>query len=218
MKDEHDKVTADAWEDAQKYGGTQDPAVVSGRRFKGSVTPDVARQCWATPQWIIDFVAAKFGQIGIDVCASPENAKAPVYFTEATNGLDSAHNWGDEGGIAWCNPPYEDPLPWVEKAIEQAKQRGVTTIMLVNNDPSTAWFLKALQGAQTVINFIGYTDKATGKFKSGRVAFVDARTGEEGSKNPKGSVIFEIKPKKRGGIKTEYLSRLDMETIGAKLL
>lgn len=211
MKDEHDKVTADLPE-------TVDGSIVSGRRFKGSVTPDVARQCWATPQWIIDFVAAKFGQIGIDVCASPENAKAPVYFTEATNGLDSAHNWGEENGIAWCNPPYEDPLPWVEKAIEQAKQRGVTTIMLVNNDPSTAWFLKALQGAQTVINFIGYTDKATGKFKSGRVAFVDARTGEEGSKNPKGSVIFEIKPKKRGGIKTEYLSRLDMETIGAKLL
>lgn len=211
MKDEHDKVTAELPE-------TVDGTVVSGRRFKGSVTPDVARQSWATPQWIIDFVAAKFGHIGIDVCATELNAKAAKFYTEATNGLADGNEWGDEGGIAWCNPPYEDPLPWVEKAIQQAKQRNVTTIMLVNNDPSTAWFLKALQGAQTVINFVGYIDAATGKFKSGRVAFVDARDGSEGSKNPKGSVIFEIKPKKRGGIKTEYLSRLDMETIGAKLL
>lgn len=211
MKDECDYQTNEIPE-------TTDPAVVSGPRFKGSKTPDVVRQCWATPQWIIDFVAAKFGYISIDVCASELNAKAEKYYTEVINGLADANEWGDEGGVAWCNPPYADPLPWVEKAIEQAKRRNVTTIMLVNADTSTEWFKRALHGAQTVINIVGHTDPVTGKFKSGRVAFVDARDGSEGGKNPKGSVIFEIKPKKRGGIKTEYLSRLDMETIGTKLL
>ena len=98
MKDEHDK-------DTNEIPETVDGSVVSGRRFKGSVTPDVARQSWATPQWIIDFVAAKFGHIGIDVCANDDNAKAVKYYTENNSGLAALNDWGDEGGIAWCNPP-----------------------------------------------------------------------------------------------------------------
>lgn len=215
MKDEHDKATLDAL--TQNGAAPVNAEAVTGPRFKGSTTPDIHRQCWATPQWIIDFVNAHFGRIEIDVCASAENAKCDHFITEAQNSLDDSVDWGREGGIAWCNPPYADPLPWVEKAIRQAKQRNVTVYVLVNSDPSTEWFKRALAGAQTVVNIVGYHD-AAGKFHNGRVAFVDARTGKEGSKNPKSSVIFEIKPKRRGGVKTEYVSRPEMESIGATLI
>lgn len=236
MKDEHDKVTAEIPETAHKVGyvwesqRTDENGVVhagipeenlnaeavTGQRFKGSKTPDVYRQSWATPQWIIDFVAAHFGAISFDVCASDSNAKAERYYTEANDGLAEGNDWGDEGGLVWCNPPYADPLPWVEKAIQQAKDRNVTTIMLVNSDPSTEWFKRGLAGAQRLINIVGYHD-AAGKFHNGRVAFVNAQTGKEGGKNSKSSVIFEIKPKRKGKVVTEYYSRPEMESIGAKL-
>ena len=215
MKDELDTQTVDAYADDGK--APVNAEAVTGRRFKGSKTPDIHRQSWSTPDWIIDFSNARFGTIGIDVCASAENAKAERYYTEADNALADGKDWGDEGGIAWCNPPYADPLPWVEKAIQQAKDRNVTTIMLVNSDASTAWFFRAIQYASTAIHIIGF-EGGDGKFKNGRVAFVDASNGKEGSKNPKASVIFEIKPKRKGQVKTEYLSRPQMESIGAKLI
>jgi len=41
----------------------------------------------------------------------------------------------------FVNPPYSDPRPWVEKAIEENK-KGNTIALLVQNDSSTQWYKK----------------------------------------------------------------------------
>ena len=39
----------------------------------------------------------------------------------------------------FVNPPYSNPLPWVEKAIEAAKN-GKTVVLLLKHDTSTRWY------------------------------------------------------------------------------
>ena len=46
---------------------------------------------WATPQDFFDKLDEEF-HFGIDVCATPENAKCSNFFTEKDNGL--LQNWG----------------------------------------------------------------------------------------------------------------------------
>lgn len=48
----------------------------------------------------------------IDVAASDANAKLPRYYTIEQDGL--AQDW--TGERVWCNPPYSDIEPWVQKA------------------------------------------------------------------------------------------------------
>jgi hypothetical protein len=39
----------------------------------------------------------------------------------------------------YVNPPYSDPLPWVQKAIHEARQ-GTRIVMLLRHDSSTRWW------------------------------------------------------------------------------
>ena len=51
-----------------------------------------------------------------------------------TNGL--IEPWGDP---TYCNPPYSDPKPWIEKAIAESFQ-GKRVVMLLKHDSSTEWW------------------------------------------------------------------------------
>ncbi len=44
--------------------------------------------------------------------------------------------WGSQ---TFVNPPYSNPLPWVEKAILE-RERGNTVVLLLKHDSSTKWF------------------------------------------------------------------------------
>lgn len=126
------------------------------------------KQNWGTPQHLVDQWVLEYG-LNLDVCAEPWNAKLPVYITEEMDGLKS--EWGTEDtktremaplytmgspkprlmalgrsipAIAYCNPPYSQTGKWLDKALEEAKRR-VSTVMLVPASTGTNWFYKAMQ-------------------------------------------------------------------------
>jgi phage N-6-adenine-methyltransferase len=93
-----------------------------------------ATEMWATPQDFFD----KYNDIfdfKTDVCASPENAKCTVYYTEQMDGL--AQEWK---GSCWMNPPYGRAIKdWMRKAYESSL-KGATVVCLVPARTDTAWW------------------------------------------------------------------------------
>lgn len=95
-----------------------------------SATPE-----WATPQDLFDSLARGFGPFDLDVCATPENAKCPRFFTKADNGL--LQTWE---GKCWMNPPYGREIGlWVRNARFWG-ERGATVACLVPARTDTAWW------------------------------------------------------------------------------
>lgn len=88
---------------------------------------------WNTPKWIQEIF--KFGFF--DPC--PNN---PEF-----DGLKES--WRTH---AYVNPPYSNPMPWVEKAIEESK-KGCYVVMLLKCDPSTKWYKKIVEAKAHFIFF-----------------------------------------------------------------
>lgn len=89
---------------------------------------------WETPQDLFDKLDAEF-RFTLDVCALPENAKCPKYYTPEQDGLSQP--WT---GVVWCNPPYgRDVGAWVRKAAQSALE-GATVVMLLPARTDTAWY------------------------------------------------------------------------------
>jgi phage N-6-adenine-methyltransferase len=89
---------------------------------------------WSTPQDLFDRLNEKY-QFDLDVCALPDNAKCPVYFTPVEDGL--AQVWS---GVCWMNPPYGRQIGlWVEKAF-RSSLNGVTVVCLLPARTDTAWW------------------------------------------------------------------------------
>lgn len=71
--------------------------------------------------------------IGLDPCSNNTsliNARTKIMLPD--NGLRA--NWRDHG-LVWCNPPYDNPLPWVRKGLAEADE----IIWLLKQDTSTEW-------------------------------------------------------------------------------
>jgi phage N-6-adenine-methyltransferase len=93
-----------------------------------------ATDVYSTPQDLFDELHEEFG-FTLDVCALPENAKCPSFYTPAENGL--AQPWR---GVCWMNPPYGRTIgQWMRKAAEAVKQ-GATVVALVPARTDTRWW------------------------------------------------------------------------------
>ena len=66
--------------------------------------------------------------------------------------------WKDK---TYVNPPYSDPMPWIEKAIEESN-KGKTIVMLVKVDTSTKWFLKIVEAKAHILFIHGRLKYQTG--------------------------------------------------------
>lgn len=71
----------------------------------------------------------------IDVAASKENAKLPRFCTLEDDGL--AQDWSGER--VWCNPPYSDIEPWVEKARLEVWAELVVMLLPANRTEQGWW-------------------------------------------------------------------------------
>lgn len=103
---------------------------------------------WATPAATYDALNAEF-QFADDACPLGGDA----------NGL--MREWGSP---CFCNPPYSDILPWMDKAANEAAH-GKTVVLLVPSRTDTRWWHD-------------YAMKATEiRFIRGRLKFGTATTG-----------------------------------------
>lgn len=73
----------------------------------------------------------------LDVAASEDNAKALAFYDTNHDGL--THPWD---GRVWCNPPYSDIRPWVEKAWAEcdAGHAAVIAMLLPANRTEQGWW------------------------------------------------------------------------------
>ncbi len=79
-----------------------------------SNTPEAERDTWRTPRYVFGYAANLVGGIDFDTACDMENyLSTPIFYGKETN--DSlAVEWS---GRCWCNPPYSNITPWIEKAI-----------------------------------------------------------------------------------------------------
>jgi phage N-6-adenine-methyltransferase len=104
---------------------------------------------WATPQEFFDSWDMLYS-FNTDVCALPENAKCPHYFTPEQDGLKQPWN-----GTCWMNPPYgREAYDWIKKAYEESR-KGVIVVALIPARTDTRWFHEYVYKKQGVeVQFI----------------------------------------------------------------
>lgn len=134
---------------------------------------------WATPQALFDQLSKQYGPFDLDVCASHENAKCPLYLTlegefavhgatgepikySGTTGLEAS--WSTVPR-AWMNPPYGREIgKWVKKAYEESR-KGCLVVALLPARTDTRWFHECIYNQASV----SYS------FIRGRLKFGDSR-------------------------------------------
>jgi phage N-6-adenine-methyltransferase len=100
----------------------------------------------------------------LDVAASAHNAKCSAYYTSADDGL--AQRWYKR---VWCNPPYSQIRPWVEKAWAEWRAGNVQLIVMLlpANRTEQAWWQDLVEPYRDL-----YGDDFTVEFIRGRQRFV----------------------------------------------
>jgi phage N-6-adenine-methyltransferase len=130
--------------------------------------PDSMNGVWVTPWEFFNKIQEEFN-LEIDVAASSENTRLPVYFDEQMDSLKQ--DW--KGKRCWMNPPYGRQIgQWIKKA---ATSGAEIVVCLLPARTDTKWFHEYIYG------------KAEIRFIKGRIKF----SGMEGAgKFPSMLVIF----------------------------
>ncbi len=74
-----------------------------------------SRQDYGTPDVLIKACTQRFGPLVVDLAATAENAKCPVFITPEQDSLRT--DWAPylSKGIGWLNPPFGKITPWAER-------------------------------------------------------------------------------------------------------
>jgi hypothetical protein len=112
---------------------------------------------WYTPPWLIRELGGKFGTD--PCCPRKDHWTAETCWTLEDNGLKQ-----DWHGLVFCNPPYSNPLPWVEK-LREHPDGGIMFVPV----RQSWWFQQAALGScsawallETRIAFCGLDGKPVG--------------------------------------------------------
>lgn len=97
---------------------------------------DGARQAWATPRALFEALHREYA-FTVDACADASNAKLPRYWTREQDGL--VQRW--EGERLFCNPPYNEIAPWVERAwLAHERDPATVVALLLPARTGAGWF------------------------------------------------------------------------------
>jgi phage N-6-adenine-methyltransferase len=135
---------------------------------------------WPTPRWLVDQLAAEFGPFDLDPSATADNAKAPVFYTMADDGLSQP--WA---GRVWLNPPYGRTIgQWMRKARTATTQGHADIVVcLVPARVDSRWWRDAAAAASLV------------RIWPGRIAFAD---GTQPAPFPSAVIVFGKLPGRHG--------------------
>ncbi|MEG9532527.1 DNA N-6-adenine-methyltransferase [Mannheimia indoligenes] len=175
---------------------------------------DFDKNTYQTPKDVFRWLSLRYAGFHIDGCSNGKNALCLYWIGKADNDLDNnitlfqvaedflANNLVEElleasvelGGSLriFVNPPYSDPLPFVQRAAE-LKEAGHLVVMLLPADKTTEWYTIIQQHANEVIDILGYHDEK-GSWRTGRIQFINPVTGKPAQGNNKGSMIVVFDP------------------------
>jgi phage N-6-adenine-methyltransferase len=132
-----------------------------------------ASDLYSSPPDLFRELDRRFGPLTLDVCALPENAKCPNFYTPEQDGLKQP--WT---GRCWCNPPYGRKIrKWLLKAVKSALT-GATVVCLLPARVDTRWWHELVEPYAAVIEFV-----------KGRLLF-----GGSKNKAPFASVVVVFEP------------------------
>lgn len=123
----------------------------------------------------------------LDAAASVHNALCPMFYTIADNGLE--RSWRNHR--VWCNPPYSDIRPWVEKAwsardVERAER---IVMLLPSNRTEQRWWQELVEPYRDN----GGERELTVRFLAGRLRFdvpADTYNDPRGNRPPFGCCLL----------------------------
>ncbi len=131
-----------------------------------------------TPQYIFNWLNSSF-KFDVDLAASDEHHYCDNYFTKEDSSLEA--DWCLEGDVGFCNPPYSNIKPWIEKALLEVAF-GFTTVMFIPSFNGDLYYDKVVNDSSSIINILG------------RISFIRPDNGEEYKGNNRGSWIVVFSP------------------------
>lgn len=93
-----------------------------------SRTPLEQRDEWQTPPHVFAWAVERWGPFEIDLAATAANALCDRFLTREDNAL--AHDWHALALRGWCNPPYSNVRPWIERAADEARHGFASTWLI----------------------------------------------------------------------------------------
>jgi len=159
----------------------------------------MSNDLWRTPPEVIGFLTERFGSINLDLCSSDKNKVCENNLDEECDFLDDSWiAYAPEefnfvaGDLAFCNPPYSKPLPFVKQCVKWAKH-GYAVTGILNFDTSTKWFAELINANALIMPITG-----------GRVSFLNG-DGVTIKGNSKPQFMFYLAPFLSESVQTEYV-------------
>lgn len=127
-----------------------DAARVLSYRAGGREGRPARKDDWRTPPELYARLDAEF-HFALDAACETHNQLAPngLRADEGSDGLMLP--WDNFGGAVWCNPPYSNVRPWLERAI--CAGATVPVVMLITADTSTKWWLECVAHEASEVRF-----------------------------------------------------------------
>jgi site-specific DNA-methyltransferase (adenine-specific) len=161
---------------------------------------------WATPVAFFKHAEERLGcTFGLDVCATPENAKCARFYDLSRDGL--AAPWDEEN--VWCNPPYGHGCveKWLAKGVSEIRASNITgrLVYLIPASTDTQWFHKYVLLANRIWLVEGRLRFTSPDGKNGNASFPSMLVEYDVSRHSLG-----------GGLSIETIAAVREHSVGVR--
>lgn len=120
---------------------------------------------WGTPDWVFQLAHKIEPTFSFDAACNDTNCLIN-YQTMFGDLLKVDWNYETFAGnlAVWCNPPYSRGKinAFIDKGLDEAREKGTRSVFLVRHDPTAKWFQKAFNSGYVDVYMIGKRIKFKG--------------------------------------------------------